>query len=109
MKVWLDDQCHDLSLPRRWAPEGWIGVETPLECIRFLNKGGVEAISLDMDLGPRGGAGGGYTVALWIEKHATLNGFKVPEYVEIHSANPVQRDKSIAALRKFATVVVVSV
>ena len=62
-----------------------------------LQTGQVTFISLDHDLGDYEEFGSGYTVALWIENEATMNPkFKMPEW-DVHSQNPVGRQKIIKA------------
>ena len=95
IKIWLDDQFDELE--KRYPPNGWIGVKTAPETIALLQKGNVEAISLDHDLGPEE-AGNGYQVAKWIEQSA-FNG-SIPRLTwHIHSANSVGEVNMAAALR----------
>lgn len=77
MKVFLDDI--------RAIPARYEGVRGYDECIRFLiqNKGNVEIISLDHDLGEMKT---GYDVCKWIVENEYYEGLK---QVILHSANPV--------------------
>ena len=85
MNVWLDDL--------RNAPEGFdVHVKTAQEAINLLKSGHVEVISLDHDLGE--GAGTGYDVACFIERH------NIPVICHIHTQNVVGRRNMEMALRK---------
>lgn len=77
MKVFLDDI--------RSIPVGYVGARGYEECIRLLmeNKGNVEVISFDHDLGE---LKTGYDVCLWIVENEYYDGLKT---VILHSANPV--------------------
>lgn len=86
MRVFLDDE--------RSTPEGWTRCYWPAEVISLLQKGLVEEISLDHDLGDKFRAERdgqkeitGMVVLDWIEREVLLNGFK-PPVIEIHTANP---------------------
>lgn len=85
MKIFLDDE--------RKTPSGYIGVKDPNVCIGLLvlNKGNVEILSLDHDLGIF--VGGveltGYDVLLWLEENTEY----MPKWIGIHSANPVARKR----------------
>ena len=92
MRVYLDDE--------REAPEGWVRVRTAAEAIAKLRTGQVDEISLDNDLGAEEVCGTGYGVICWIETMtATVRDFTPPE-IHIHTANPVAREKMLAARRK---------
>jgi hypothetical protein len=88
MKVFLDDE--------RATPEGWTRVYWPLEAIRLLETGAVEAISLDHDLGDDT-RGTGYDVVLWLEEAVALRGFRPPK-IFVHSANSSARAKMEAGV-----------
>lgn len=89
MRVWLDDE--------RKMPEGFdLHVRTATEAIDVLKTGKVQLISLDHDLGPPE-AGTGYDVAAWIEEAAFSKQIPRLEW-RIHSANPVGRERMLAAL-----------
>lgn len=77
MKVFLDDI--------RSIPAGYVGARGYEECIRILteNKGNVEVISFDHDLGE---LKTGYDVCLWVVENEYYEGLKT---VILHSANPV--------------------
>jgi len=86
MKIFLDDV--------RNAPEGFTRVYDPFSCILLLeeNKGNVEILSLDHDLGLFFGKEKeytGYDVLLWLERNPQY----MPKSICIHSANPVARKK----------------
>jgi len=93
MKVFLDDE--------RRPPAGWTLVRWPDEAIALLERGGVERISLDHDLGDDA-RGTGYAVVLWIERAVVERGF-VPPVIEVHSANSsarVRMQAGIAAIER---------
>lgn len=83
MKIYFDDE--------RETPEGWTRVYWPDEAIAYLERGDVEIISLDHDLGDDE-RGTGYDVLLWIEEAVALRGF-MPPAIRIHSANSSARQK----------------
>jgi hypothetical protein len=93
MKLWLDDL--------RPAPEGWTWAKTALEAIRLIDAGGVDAISLDHDLGDTGiPEMTGYDVALHLAQRA-FEGKPVPDLVRVHSANPVGRERIKGVIRRY--------
>ena len=83
MKIWLDDI--------RKEPEGWVRCFWPEEVISYLEKGNVEEISLDHDLGDDA-HGTGYDVITWIEEKVHTSDF-VPPMIRVHSQNSVGVDK----------------
>ena len=86
IKVYLDDE--------REAPEGWIRVKTPAQCIALLETGTVRELSLDHDLGDDEGIGTGYDVVLWLEEKLFNNAnFRAPDVMKVHSANVSARTK----------------
>ena len=90
MKIWLDDE--------RPMPEGYDRhVLTAAEAIAMLKSETVTEISLDHDLGEAGGTG--YDVACFIEEGA-FRGTLSPIEVNIHSANPVGRDRMEQAINR---------
>lgn len=98
MKIWLDDV--------RPMPQGYdLHVMTASEAIAILERGNVEEISFDHDLGDDKD-GTGYDVAKFIEKNAYLNHCPPPRW-KVHSANPVGRENikraMEAAERHFAS------
>jgi hypothetical protein len=99
MKVWLDDE--------RAAPPGWAHVRTVGNVIDLLIAeepfGGVEAISLDHDLGD--GNESGYEVLRWIESEVYHGNLARPPRLHVHTANPPARKRmeaAIAAIEKEA-------
>lgn len=92
MKIYLDDV--------RMTPAGWVRTYTPDETIRLLEKGGVEELSLDHDLGDDKGIGTGYDVVLWIErKVVTDDDFVPPRVIKVHSSNFPARLKMEAGIK----------
>lgn len=104
MKLWLDDI--------RPAPPGWEWARSTVRAIALLSTGEVTEVSLDHDLGQGGvsqtaagilvgGAdcapGCGYDVATWIEERAHA-GELAPIRWSVHSANPVGRQRMVAAM-----------
>ena len=103
VKVYLDDE--------RTAPEGWLRVKTPAQCIALLETGMVSHLSLDHDLGDDEGIGTGYDVVLWLEQEVFLNScghgnspdlFRdgIPETIQVHSANVSARIKMEQGIKK---------
>ncbi|MGO9833558.1 MAG: YpsA SLOG family protein [Polyangiaceae bacterium] len=88
-RIWLDDV--------RPEPAGWTRAKTAREAIALLEAGGVEAISLDHDLGDETTCGTGYEVTCWIEEAVATRGF-VPPTIHIHSANVVGRERMQRAI-----------
>lgn len=92
-KIYLDDE--------RLPPPGWLLARWPQEVIAALGYGGVEALSLDHDLGDDA-RGTGYDVILWLEEAVLTRGF-VPPNISVHSANISARQKmeqGIASIRR---------
>lgn len=97
IKIWLDDE--------RPAPEGWLRFYIPSEVIFALRNYPVHAVSLDHDLGftEEGVEMNGYEVMRHLEEEA-FAGRTVPPIIDIHTANPVARERMEAArdqVRKF--------
>jgi len=88
MKVFLDDE--------RRPPDGWRLVRWPSEVIELLEAGGVEALSLDHDLGDDA-RGTGHDVVLWLEEAVATSDF-VPPVITIHSANSAARARMEAGV-----------
>ena len=87
MRIWLDDV--------RPMPSGFDAhARTEQEAISLLSGGNVAAISLDHDLGD---GGSGYGVAVFIERAAKEGRLPRLEW-DIHSMNPVGREKMTAAM-----------
>lgn len=95
MKLYVDD-IRDPKQPRWWQfwKERWTVARTHDEAIRLLTDNDVNTLSLDHDLGTYET---GYDIAKWLEKRAYY-GFRVPDNVLIHSANPVGRSNIRAAI-----------
>lgn len=89
MKLYLDDM--------RPAPNGWVLVTTPEAAIELIDRGGVEEISLDYDLG-LDDMRSGYMVALWLEEQVHYNAMTPPK-ISLHTANPVGRARMEWVLR----------
>jgi len=90
MKVFLDDY--------RDPYVGWTLVRTTNEAIGLLETGGVEAISLDHDLG-HFDTKSGYDVACWIEEKAFTEDFQPPR-MYCHSWNPVGKEKILTVFSR---------
>lgn len=90
MKIFLDDI--------RAIPHGYEGARSYSEFIRIFeqNKGNVEEISLDHDLGE---IRSGYSVAKWIVENNYFDGLKT---IIIHSANPVGVKNMIQLFDRYA-------
>ena len=102
MRVFLDDERVPGGVPGLPEPGAWVVVRGAAECIALLGAGGVEAVSLDHDLGAD--VPTGYDVACWIEA-ARVEGWPVPASIYVHTANPVGRARILAALRGLAVTV----
>lgn len=89
MRVYLDDE--------RSTPDGWVRAYWPDEVIRLVEGGGVEALSLDHDLGDDD-RGTGYDVVVWIEEAVATRGFVPPLDIRVHSANSSARAKMEAGI-----------
>ena len=91
MKLYLDDERH--------PPSGWTLTKNVKTTINFIAKGDVTDLSLDHDLGVD--YENGYDVLLWIERQVFTNpGFKLPDNIKIHTANPSARKKMELALNR---------
>lgn len=89
VSLWVDDE--------RPMPDGFdLRAKTAELAIEILESGlAVHKISLDHDLGA---FGSGYDIAKWIEEQAYYG--KLPRIAwNVHSANPVGRDRMTAALK----------
>ncbi len=102
VRVFLDDERVPTGVPGLPEPDAWVIVRGADECIALLEAGGVEAVSLDHDLGAD--VPTGYDVACWIEQ-AQAEGRPVPARVYVHTANPVGRARMLAALRGLVVIV----
>lgn len=89
MRIYLDDMR---DIPRSYEP-----ARNYDECIKLLeeNKGKVDIISLDHDLGE---AKTGYSVCKWIIENEYFDGLKE---IHIHSANPVGKVNMIELLDRY--------
>jgi len=87
IKLYVDDE--------RPAPNGWVNVKSAEMAIKLLREGLVEELSLDHDLGRKKT---GYDIILWMEKELMTGAFELPSVIKIHTANPVGRQKMIAAI-----------
>jgi hypothetical protein len=91
MKVWLDDE-------RNPPDDSWMVFHTAEELLEWLGPhiGKVELLSLDHDLGE--GRQTGYDVLECLEGMAYLCR-PVPPRIEVHSANPVGRQRMLQAIQ----------
>lgn len=80
VKLYVDDT--------REAPEGWTLARTFEEAMRHIASGKVAHLSLDHDLGKADGETG-YDILKMIERAMNQVGFKPPESIKLHTANPV--------------------
>ena len=100
IRLWVDDERDpsDPKIQQLFKSKGnEIWAKNQQEAISYLEKGNVEYISLDCDLGENGGRG--YKVAEWIEEKA-YNKTLLPIDWDIHSQNPVESLKATQALIK---------
>lgn len=91
IKVYLDDE--------RKPPKGWKLVKTPKDVIKLIEKGNVDEVSLDHDLGDDQGIGTGYDVIKWIEEKVYTDEKFSPPKIKIHTANSSARIKMEAGLK----------
>ncbi len=101
MRIWLDDE-RDPRNHKGWEHAVWL--TTPEEVIELLETDGVEALSLDNDLGlpndEHGQPRDGYKVAKWIEERVfTDDEFIAPDVLNAHTANSVNGPKMEMAFR----------
>jgi len=90
-RIWLDDE--------RPMPDGFnTHVRTSRDAVALIERGGVEAISLDHDLGEASN-GTGYDVAKFIEEGSFTGRVNRME-VAVHSANPVGSRNIAACINK---------
>lgn len=87
LNIYLDDV--------RKAPVGFTLASNYRQCIRMLeiNKGNVEILSLDHDLGAKKS---GYDVARWMVENNVF-----PNIIHLHTANPVGRDNMYQLLMRY--------
>ena len=101
MKVFVDD-IREIRYIYPYSLEEWTLVRTGEECIKLLQTGVVEELSLDHDLGE---GIDGYDVIKWIEKEVYTNNFIPPQKIYCHSANPVgvkQIEMTIKKIKEFS-------
>lgn len=98
IKIYLDDE-------REIPDSSWTRVHTATECIDYLKKmhesqTRVNVLSLDHDLGPPE-AGTGYDVCCFLEEMAHCEPtFIMPDSIQIHSANPVGRQRMFSVVKR---------
>ena len=101
LRVWLDDDVVE-----RAAPEGWVHVITAREACFLLATGRVAELSLDHDIGALEGGGddprfgNGHQVIDYLDEQAGVHGRHLwpTEVLQLHTANPAQRDSMARAL-----------
>jgi hypothetical protein len=73
-------------------------VRTPEEAISLLERGEVDLLSFDFDLGMDGDRElSGYSVLTWIEEQVVLHDFDPPEML-VHSANPPGHERVLRGI-----------
>ena len=90
MKIFLDDV--------RETPEGYVRCYWPQEVIELLKTNQVTELSLDHDLGDDS-IGTGYDVLTWLEEQVLCHSFTPPPVIKVHSANPVAKQRMLAAIQ----------
>ena len=90
MKIFLDDV--------RETPEGYVRCYWPQEVIELLKTNQVTELSLDHDLGDDS-IGTGYDVLTWLEEQVFCHSFTPPPVIKVHSANPVAKQRMLAAIQ----------
>lgn len=94
-KLWIDDI-------RPSPDETWDIATTYNEAIDKLTKFKYRLVSFDHDLGDfqNGREMTGYDILLWIVEQK-MNGRPVPQQYNIHSANPVGRDRMKGVIERY--------
>ena len=101
INVWLDDQRN----PNQWGRKGFVWVKTVNDAVKILNKQDVHIISLDCDLSPKQYVYSGINYDNMTPTGVDLIRWmirfkKIPDYVEIHSANDIARMKMLNLLKQ---------
>ena len=115
MKLWLDDLRDPLTfgagfvVPNRavrvlmkHGRDGWIWVKTVPEAKAILEKGGIDVLSCDNDLGS--GLQEGYQLLDWLEEKAFEGSFPIPEHIYVHSDDMAKLEpmqQTIHNIRRF--------
>jgi hypothetical protein len=81
IKLYVDDEYP--------CPAGWVLARTFAEAIEHLERGNIESISLDHDLGEERT---GYDIVCYIERLVHADAEYLPPAIVVHSANPVGRE-----------------
>jgi len=89
LKVYLDDE--------RNTPPGWHREYFVEDVINLIEKGDVDEVSLDNDLGE--GNTEGYMVVKYLEEKTWTDDDFIPPAINAHTANPVARDEMLAGIR----------
>lgn len=91
-QLWLDDERD----PVEHGHAGWTWIKTGEEFVQHLCTGDLSEVemSLDHDLGS--GRMTGYDVIVWIEREV-YNGRNPPRRINLHTQNPVGRERMRAA------------
>ena len=76
------------GVPDLPGPKDWVIVRGAAECIALLETGEVMAVGLDHHLGAN-----------------VPTGYEVPAQLYVHTANPVGRGRTLAALRRLEVTV----
>jgi len=94
-KVWLDDV-------RTPPDDSWMWVKTVMDLEVFMLTWGdkIDILSLDHDMGEREETG--YDFLCWLEERLVrgdLQPEELPGMINVHSANPVGRERMLQAIR----------
>jgi hypothetical protein len=94
VNIWLDDI--------RPAPVGWLWAKTADECNGYLNenKGNVNMLSLDHDLGDDEVFGTGFSVCKYLIAYDKC----FPRKIYLHTANPIGRENMYGLLINYKQV-----
>lgn len=87
MNLWLDDE--------RPAPEGWTWVKDPIDAIGYLERGDVERMSLDHDLGEH--IPSGYWLVRWCAENSCWSRKKPT----VHSMNLPGKAAMVALIERY--------
>lgn len=116
MKIWLDDLRdpvifgENFDVPTRAVKvlmahgrEGWVWVKTVEAAQDLLERGNVDVLSCDNDLGA--GLTEGYKLLDWLEeKTFSMPDFQIPKYIYVHSDDMAKLNamqQAIAGIKRF--------
>jgi hypothetical protein len=104
--MWYNLSMFSIYLDDVRSPpdDGYVLTKTVEDCTTLLrdNRGNVDVLSLDNDLGEPGIDKEGRAVVLWIVEQTEFCGVSFwPRMIRIHSANPVARDYMAGVIERY--------